>query len=266
MSAIHHDEGPMSPYETLRARQIHSNNERMRALGVLQSASSLHTIFKVTKRPGRRPSQKSQDDCKGSRSSARLAKVEPEYNGIGSEDEEEYDVAARKTEILCFTAVASRPLTPAENMKRCQSQARGSLYDSHAGICCHFCRQKKLCGEEGCPRCSHRDLDQQCIGKSECSMCHSARGRFCRACLLVRYGETLEEVRDKQATTEGWLCPHCVEEKYPKKGWICNSSICLKLRGMKPTGIAIFEAQKRGFPSVGHLLQAQLLQNGRETA
>ena len=42
------------------------------------------------------------------------------------------------------------------------------------------------------------------------------------------------------------------------QGWICNSSICLKLRGMKPTGIAIFEAQKRGFRSVGHLLQVSL--------
>ncbi len=28
---------------------------------------------------------------------------------------------------------------------------------------------------------------------------------------------------------------------------------------MKPTGIAIFEAQKRGFPSVAHLVQVQYL-------
>ena len=37
--------------------------------------------------------------------------------------------------------------------------------------------------------------------------------------------------------------------------WICNSSICMTKRGLKPTGIAIFEAQQQGFPSVAHYLQ-----------
>ena len=32
----------------------------------------------------------------------------------------------------------------------------------------------------------------------------------------------------------------------------------MKRRGLRPTGIAIYEAQERGFKSVGHLLQAQL--------
>jgi hypothetical protein len=61
-----------------------------------------------------------------------------------------------------------------------------------AGITCHFCRQKKLCGEEGCPRCSRRSTTAECIGKSDCARCHSATGRFCRACLLIRYGQKLE--------------------------------------------------------------------------
>jgi hypothetical protein len=39
------------------------------------------------------------------------------------------------------------------------------------------------------------------------------------------------------------------------QGWICNSSICMTRRGMKPTGIAIFEAQQKGFPSVAHFVQ-----------
>jgi hypothetical protein len=69
---------------------------------------------------------------------------------------------------------------------RCGSQGRGSLYDSVVGICCHFCRQKKLCGEPDCPRCQRRDADEECIGKTDCSKCHSAFGRLCRACLLVR--------------------------------------------------------------------------------
>ena len=39
------------------------------------------------------------------------------------------------------------------------------------------------------------------------------------------------------------------------QGWICNSSICMTRRGLKPTGIAIFEAQQKGFASVGHFVQ-----------
>jgi hypothetical protein len=61
-----------------------------------------------------------------------------------------------------------------------------------AGITCHFCRQKKLCGEENCPRCSRRSTTADCIGKTDCSRCHGATGRFCRACLLIRYGQTME--------------------------------------------------------------------------
>uniref|UniRef100_A0A453H7E6 Zinc-finger domain-containing protein n=1 Tax=Aegilops tauschii subsp. strangulata TaxID=200361 RepID=A0A453H7E6_AEGTS len=72
---------------------------------------------------------------------------------------------------------------------RCDSKARGSVYDPVLGICCHFCRQKKLCGEEGCKRCGEGDFGQQCIGKTECSSCHSSNGILCRACLKVRYGE-----------------------------------------------------------------------------
>jgi hypothetical protein len=64
----------------------------------------------------------------------------------------------------------------------------------------------------------------------------------------------LEEVR---ADAE-WLCPHCYEAEHPEQHWICNSSICMQRRGMRPTGIAIFQAQGNGFPSVAHWLQAQL--------
>lgn len=35
----------------------------------------------------------------------------------------------------------------------------------------------------------------------------SATGRFCRACLLIRYGEALEDALKNKS----WLCPHCVE-------------------------------------------------------
>jgi hypothetical protein len=59
-----------------------------------------------------------------------------------------------------------------------------------------------------------------------------------------------------------WLCPHCYEEDHPHEGWMCNSSICMKRRGFKPTGIAIYDAQQRGFKSVGHWLQAQIKKRG----
>jgi hypothetical protein len=52
-----------------------------------------------------------------------------------------------------------------------------------------------------------------------------------------------------------WLCPHCYEHEHPSEGWMCNSSICMKRRGFAPTGIAIYDAQKRGFQSVAHWLQ-----------
>lgn len=59
--------------------------------------------------------------------------------------------------------------------------------------------------------------------------------------------------------TTGWLCPHCYEEDNPEAGWICNSSICMKRRGLAPTGIAIYAAKERGFKSVAHLLQVRRL-------
>ncbi|GFP89445.1 cell division cycle-associated protein 7 [Phtheirospermum japonicum] len=120
--------------------------------------------------------------------------------------------------------------------RRCESKGRGSLYDPVYGICCHFCRQKKLCGEEDCKRCGNLDMDQPCIGKTDCSSCHSTNGILCRACLKIRYGEEMEEVRSNKE----WICPHCVEEKGTNPYWICNSSFCLKKRKMVPTGIAIF--------------------------
>jgi Zinc-finger domain of monoamine-oxidase A repressor R1 len=51
-------------------------------------------------------------------------------------------------------------------------------------------------------------------GKSECGRCGSSQGRFCRACLLVRYGVALEDVR---AAGSSWLCPHCYEAEHPEQ-------------------------------------------------
>lgn len=117
-----------------------------------------------------------------------------------------------------------------------------------------FADKKKLCGEEDCKRCSDLDRDQPCRGKTDCAICHSANGVLCRACLKVRYGEEMEEVRENKE----WMCPHCIEEKGIRPYWICNSSLCLRKRKMVPTGIAIFRARRMGYASVAHLLMDEL--------
>ncbi|KAI6694225.1 hypothetical protein NL676_021935 [Syzygium grande] len=128
-------------------------------------------------------------------------------------------------------------LSAGASSRRCNSKGRGgSIYDPVFGISCHFCRQKKLCGEEDCKRCGNLDMDEPCIGKTDCSVCHSAIGVLCRACLKVRYGEEMEEVRENK----DWMCPHCVEATGSNPYWICNSSICLKKRNRAPTGIAVY--------------------------
>ncbi|KAI9101528.1 hypothetical protein K1719_023818 [Acacia pycnantha] len=137
---------------------------------------------------------------------------------------------------------------------RCNSKGRGSVYNPVFGICCHFCRQKKLCGEEDCKRCGNFDVNEPCLGKTDCSVCHSSTGVFCRACLKVRYGEEMEEVRENKQ----WMCPHCIEAKGINPYWICNSSICLKKRNIAPTGIAIFRARQMGYESVAHFLMDEL--------
>ena len=38
-----------------------------------------------------------------------------------------------------------------------------------AGVCCHFCRQKKLCAEEDCVRCSVLDDTRPCTGQPICA-------------------------------------------------------------------------------------------------
>ncbi|XP_076945635.1 uncharacterized protein LOC143616791 [Bidens hawaiensis] len=142
--------------------------------------------------------------------------------------------------------------------RRCMSKGRGSIYDPVFGICCHFCRQKKLCGEEDCKRCNDLDVDQPCLGKTDCSVCHSSNGVLCRACLKVRYGEEMEEVRNNKQ----WKCPHCIEDEGSKPYWVCNSYLCLKKRKIAPTGIAIFRAREMGYDSIAHLMMDELQRRG----
>ncbi|XP_047265937.1 uncharacterized protein LOC107864767 isoform X2 [Capsicum annuum] len=100
-------------------------------------------------------------------------------------------------------------------------------------VACHVCREKKFCGEKECKRCGELDMDQPCLGMTDCSICHSSNGVLCRGCLKNRYGEEMEDVRSNKE----WICPHCTEEKGINPYWICSSSLCLKKRKMAPTGL-----------------------------
>ncbi|KAG2453091.1 hypothetical protein HYH02_002423 [Chlamydomonas schloesseri] len=160
-------------------------------------------------------------------------------------------VTATEEELAALLKQSRGPTSNRRGQKASKTQHKRA-------ITCHFCRQKKLCGEEECPRCKGNDSKADCIGKSQCSRCHSFKGVFCRACLDCRYGLQLEEVR----ADPNWLCAHCYEQEHgpwEKHGWYCNTSFCMEDRGMKPTGQAIYEARRAGYKSVAHWLQALTL-------
>ncbi|XP_010270715.1 PREDICTED: cell division cycle-associated 7-like protein isoform X2 [Nelumbo nucifera] len=278
----------MSDYESLRNARISENQARLASLGLEKKVGELRAIVspaKSAKTPVRKYPRKSVYGCTSLRRSDRLKgkSVDPKSelhslrrsdrlkgkfgDPISSQEEskprrlfskgegEEGEEKRRANAPFVNVDVSElRRLSPDVLARRCDSKTRGSIYDPVIGICCHFCRQKKLCGEEDCKRCGNLDIDQPCLGKTDCSVCHSTNGVLCRACLKVRYGEDMEEVqRNKE-----WMCPHCIEEKGINPFWICNSSLCLKKRKMVPTGIAIFKAREEGYKSVAHLIMDQL--------
>ncbi|KAM0898862.1 hypothetical protein ACQ4PT_021674 [Festuca glaucescens] len=264
--------GDKSDYESIREARISENKARMEMLSLLRCAGELSAIAPSTARragsvtprktpkpprvltPLRRsgrltPAATTAGSEAGRRCSPRL-NGGLEYKALPYREEETDEDDDEEKAAVYIDKERLRVLQE----RRCDSKGRGAVYDPVLGICCHFCRQKKLCGEEGCKRCGEGDFDQPCIGKTECSSCHSTNGILCRACLKVRYGEEMDEVRKNK----NWMCPHCIEEKGIKKFWICNSSFCLKKRKIAPTGIAIFQAREQGYESVAHLLMDQL--------
>ncbi|CAA2973011.1 cell division cycle-associated protein 7-like isoform X1 [Olea europaea var. sylvestris] len=249
-----------SDYEEIRNARLLENQARLASLGLQKTISELRSITSSPKsdRTNVRKCQKLDYSSTPLRRSARLIGKSPSSNGdlvnfqgLDSEDDKNRPANAP---LLSIRRSLRPKLSPDALTRRCTSKGRGSLYDPIYGICCHFCRQKKLCGEEDCERCGNQDMDQPCIGKTDCSICHSSNGVLCRACLKVRYGEEMEEVKAKKQ----WICPHCMEDKGINPYWICNSSICLKKRKMAPTGIAIYRAKELGYKSVAHLLMDEL--------
>ncbi|KAL6545626.1 hypothetical protein OROGR_009500 [Orobanche gracilis] len=247
-----------SGYEEIRNARISENQARLATLGLQKTISELRVL---TSSPKSHIRKRCRVDYSSSplRRSDRLrgkspppSQVEPVY----LEDKNNSGDGKRKRHVNGHNKISAimRQISLEALARRCESKGRGSLYDPVYGLCCHFCRQKKLCGEEDCKRCGNLDMDQPCIGKTDCSNCHSTNGILCRACLKVRYGEEMEEVR----SSKEWMCPHCIEDKGINPYWICNSSFCLKKRKMVPTGIAIFRAREMGYKSVAHLLMNDL--------
>ncbi|CAK9324956.1 unnamed protein product [Citrullus colocynthis] len=103
----------------------------------------------------------------------------------------------------------------------------GRIYDSEHGKTCHQCRQKTM------------DFAASCMNKKGDKLCTI---KFCHKCLINRYGEKAEEV----VLREDWSCPKC-------RG-LCNCSVCMKKKGLKPTGLLVHTAKATGFSSVSEML------------
>ncbi|XP_011003746.1 PREDICTED: cell division cycle-associated protein 7-like isoform X2 [Populus euphratica] len=240
-----------SDYEDQRNARILENQARLESLGIHKTLSDLRSLTSSSPKCERKKWTKRVYETAILRRSDRLKRISSvessiQYSNnlslrrsnrlkeistepvkavvrrkveVGDESEEEEDEKRPANAPLVKVKGAMQiQLSPEASARRCSSKGRGTIYNSVFGICCHFCRQKTLCSEEDCKRCSNLDPDEPCIGKTDCSFCHSPTGVFCRGCLKVRYGEDIEEVRENKK----WMCPHCVEERGSNPYWICN--------------------------------------------
>eukprot|EP00873_Tetraselmis_striata_P001906 jgi/Tetstr1/422170/TSEL_013023.t1 len=255
----------LSDFELQRQQRIKENKARLAALGVAESHTALKQSLVVVKAPKvpRKRKERVEAEPAERRKSLRLKGGAPEYKQLADEEIFEAEESGLIKLPVLSAEDAEAQHERLEAIRTSTNQSRSTVYDKALGITCHFCRQKTLCKEADCPRCSARDPEAECLGKSECQKCHSATGQFCRACLRLRYGLDLDEVK-KQEAAGTWVCPHCYEADHPEEGWICNSSICMTRRGLKPTGIAIHKARELGFESVAHLVQAQLAKHRKD--
>lgn len=118
----------------------------------------------------------------------------------------------------------------------------GRIYDSENGKTCHQCRQKTM------------DLAASCTNMKGDKLCTI---KFCHKCLINRYGEKAEEVMLKG----DWKCPRC-------RG-LCNCSVCMKKKGLKPTGLLVHTAKATGYSSVSEMLLvngSECLDHAKDTA
>ena len=108
------------------------------------------------------------------------------------------------------------------------------IYDPENGKTCHQCRQKTM-------------------GKRTwCSHCNTLHGVFCGDCLMMRYGEHVDEAN----ANPDWKCPACRD--------LCNCSFCRTRKGYPPTGSMYRRAIREGYASVAHLLVDMYFREGPE--
>lgn len=121
-----------------------------------------------------------------------------------------------------------------QTMSPGNNPAGSRMSDSENLKTCHQCRQRTRDYVESCKTMKK---DKRCLIK------------YCRKCLLNRYGEKLDEVK----LLDHWICPKCRDN--------CNCSVCMKKKGYKPTGILVQKARKTGFSSVSEMLQVKGLED-----
>ncbi|MED6167469.1 hypothetical protein PIB30_002951 [Stylosanthes scabra] len=263
-----------SEYENVRKTRMLENQARLESLGLLKTVSELrhHHNSSPKSKPSKNKKLFSLTPLRRSQrlnptttlnpprpslrsAAARQLSLKQEKEKESSVDGEEREEEVRPANApFVKLSIEQLEILEEASPRRCNRNGRGCIYNPTLGICCHFCRQKTLCSEEDCLRCGNFDVDEPCLGKTDCSVCHSSNGVFCRGCLKVRYGEEMEEVRKNKE----WMCPHCIEEKGINPYWVCNSSICLRKRKIAPTGLAIYKAREMGYKSVAHLLMEEL--------
>ncbi|XP_064966576.1 uncharacterized protein LOC103987532 isoform X2 [Musa acuminata AAA Group] len=180
--------GEKSAYERLRDARVQENKVRLESLGLLRRAGELRAVVS------------SSSSATGGRSGVKRKRKIRIVDGtplrrserLKSKQDDDDDADSSPPDTLGgnATVAASSEYRDVIHQVRKRlfsdgraSKSRGSVYDPVLGICCHFCRQKKLCGEEDCRRCGDGNINQPCIGKTECSVCHSSNGVLCRACL-----------------------------------------------------------------------------------
>ncbi|OEL35470.1 Cell division cycle-associated 7-like protein [Dichanthelium oligosanthes] len=146
----------------------------------------------------------------------------PERNGCLSEERVEV-LEPQPLEVIA-PEVKAKKRNPAPGVRVVGRR----IYDPENGKTCHQCRQKTTDFAAAC---------KQVKKKGPCPI------KYCRKCLLNRYGENAEEAAGK----EDWICPKC-------RG-ICNCSFCRKKKGEMPTGIMAHIAKASGCTSVHDLLE-----------
>ncbi|KAE8723588.1 Zinc-finger domain of monoamine-oxidase A repressor R1 isoform 3 [Hibiscus syriacus] len=258
-----------SDYESLRNARILENQARLASLGVQKTISDLRSIVSSAKpKKEVRKWQKKEYDVTPVRRSIRFKGVphpstpslrrsnrlkgkvidyEEKEEGSKSFSSEGKEKGPANAPAVIIND-ASYQLLSLDSARRCRAKkGRCSVYNTVFGICCHFCRQKTLCAEEDCKRCGNLDANQSCIGKTDCSVCHSSYGVLCRACLKVRDSSSSSSL----CVIEDFICSSQIH--------FCNFPQFIVLEESKDGSNRDSNLQRElGYKSVAHLLMDEL--------